>query len=263
MKASGYFLLFVLTQTMYAQDWQLIKRLSLDEQVSAFDADPQGNLYLGTSSGNVLKYQSDLSSPELYSDLANFPVSSIAAWNRLRVFLFFQDEQQFTFIDRFAAQAKPNELREFTEDLIWRCTPGTDNSLWVLSTAYHELRKYNLQTGTLLTALPLHQDLEQVSDLRAHQNFVLLADGEKGIFIFDQYANLLRTVEISGIKHVQVRNEEVVFLAQGFVHRVGLFGDESSHQKLKAPEGAFSGVLDLVGNYAFIGTSEVQLYAPR
>ncbi|RED99529.1 hypothetical protein [Marinoscillum furvescens] len=261
MKASWTIILALIVHFTEAQEWRQVISIKTDVPITAFDADPQGNLYVGTAAGNVIKYAPSLLSRELYSDLANFPVTSIAAWNRLRVFVFFQDDQQFAFLDRFTAQPKINQLESYTHDLIWQCSPGIDNSLWALSTAYHELRKYNLQTRELITALPLQQSLKEVTHIRAYQNLLLVSDKETGIFIFDQYANLQHKINQKGVHHFQIIDGQLLFYAKGQVHRVDLF-QPYSHERLKAPEGAFSAVLDLVGNYAFISPDQIALYSP-
>ena len=44
----------------------------------------------------------------------------------------------------------------FQEEMAQLCTPGVDNSIWVLSTEYNELSKFNIQTRQLSKDLSIH-----------------------------------------------------------------------------------------------------------
>ena len=254
----GIFFLFS-SLSVLGQDWEVIDTLVINEKITSYSIDSQDQIYIGTSSGNLHRFNKDGTESEFYCAIANFPVTSLAAWNRLKVFVFYKSPQEFYYLDRFNTFSNSYDLSEYSSELINECTPGVDNSLWVLSSSYNELRKYNLQTKQLIFATPLDIDVENVTHMRAFQNLVLISDRDEGLYLFDQFGNILTQLEISGIEHFQIGAGSIVFLCDEGIVSLDPF-QPSSYETIKAPSGAFKGFLKSDTNYFLIRSSDVLVY---
>lgn len=197
------------TTLVFGQNWTLVTQTPVPADVVTMELEDSGSLLLGTRSGAVFRYNPAGSSEEVFSEMANSPVSDLVAWNPLRIFIFYRDLQRFALMDRFNTRPVWFDMPHYEAEYAQVVTPGTDNSLWILATASNELKKYDLQNRQLLAATPLRIDLREVTDMVAHKNLIILADKSSGIHFFDQFGNLLRSVKMSGIKTIQLLNGEL------------------------------------------------------
>lgn len=250
---------FTIANFCFAQEWKLVRSIESTETISAASIDPDGQVYLGTEPGRLQRLEPSSDTGESFSDAGNSEVTLIEAWNRFKVFLFFRDQQKIIFLDRFSTKPISYELSAFNINYAWLTTPGVDNSIWIVSTNYNELRKYNLQTRQQLMSAPLDVDISEITHIRAYQNLLIISDKLQGLLIFDQYGNLLKQEEIPGIEYFQIDAGKLVFLAQDNVHILDPF-DTSEHQKIKAPEGAFTKVIVSGNDHYFIARAKILIY---
>lgn len=242
-----------------AQEWSLVKTITQNENITAQSIDPEGRLYIGTSNGNLYRYDQDGSESEFYSSQGNFPVTQVSAWNRFKVFLFFRDPQQFLFLDRFNTTPISYELAGYQAELVTLCTPGTDNSVWTLSAGYHELRKYNTQNKQPITTTPLQADLHTATYMRAYQNLLIISDPRTGLYFFDQYGNLLVKSPWLGVDYFQIWGNQLIFLEGSEIILMDAFAP-GKVQKIKAPQGGFLRVLKSEDRFYFIKENTVYIY---
>lgn len=260
MKANIYISFFLFSISGYAQqEWGLVKTIPIEEQVSSFSIDPEGRIYLGSRFGNLQRLKPNGEKDEYFSGIANSEISFIEAWNKFKVFLFFRDLQKFSLLDRFNTTPIEYDLSAFNIEYAWLAAPGIDNSIWILSTDFNELRKYNIQTKQLIFNTPLSIDVNQATHIRAYQNLLIISDESKGFYIFDLFGNLLRTIEAKGIRYFQILDGKIIYLQNEEVKSLDPFNLITAKQ-IKAPKGAFEGVLISGENYFFIKGSEIKIY---
>ena len=252
-------LLLQLSTGCLAQEWTLVKTITLKNEITAQSVDTDGKIYIGTTAGDMLRYDQDGNETEVYSAIGNFPVTLISAWNRFKVFLYYKSPQQFIFLDRFSTTPITYSLSDYQRNLVTLCAPGIDNSVWVLSADYNELRKYNIQNSNVLLSNPLQINLSNASYMQAYQNLVLISDSQQGIHLFDQYGNLQMSHTEKGVSYFQVVNEQLVFLAGEWITSIDVFRP-GSITKTKAPREGFSNVLKWGDRYYFISKNQVLIY---
>lgn len=251
--------MLVVTMQCVAQDWYVKDTLEFHENITSYSIDPDNRIYIGTSSGSLFRYESTGKESDYYSGIANFEVTSISAWNRFRVFVFFEKPQAFYVLDRFNTISNTYELSEYSDGLISQCTPGVDNSLWALSTSYNELRKYNQHNKQLLFSNPLKINVSQVSHMRAFQNLLIISERTEGIKIFDQFGNLLTEINIPEVDHFQILGGKLVFYSQNQIYSMNPFSPKG-YETVKAPKGAFTGVLKSEEDYFFFQRNRVLIF---
>ncbi len=261
MKTRFLFLVLSLSlfELTHGQTWELVKSISLTDATTSQSIDNQGAIYIGTESGNVIKYDQSGEIIETYSEFGKFPVTIIEAWNRFKPFIFYERPQQFYFIDRFSTSPVMYELSDFYSGLATLCAPGLDNSLWVLSTNFSELKKFDIQTRRLISVNPLRINLNSVTYLRSHKNTLILCDPKSGLYYFDQFGNQLSHNPEIKISTFQVSQNNLLFLQNDSIKTIEL-QFRSFEEKIKAPEQGFINVLKFGNRYVFIRNNELRYY---
>lgn len=260
MKAKLYLYFLLASGLSYGQEWKQIGSVDLKESVSAISVDPDGMAYLGTTEGNLQRLTPSGQQDEYFSAIANSPLTLIEAWNKFKLFLFFRDLQKITFLNRFATTPVVYDLETFDMGYAWLVTPGVDNSIWVLSSNFNELRKYNIQTKQLILTVPLTVDLHQAVHMRAYQNLLIISDKGRGLYLFDQFGNLLQTIDAVGVGYFQIQNGKIIYMQGGSIHLLDPF-HSTRIEKVSIPEGASFEQLLVVGqSYFFVGKNKIMIY---
>ncbi|MFY0606363.1 MAG: hypothetical protein JXR10_06600 [Cyclobacteriaceae bacterium] len=242
------------------QTWNHIKTVGLPEETTNQSMDSDGYLYVGTKSGNILKYDQNGELLETYSDLGKFPVTTVEAWNRMKPFIYYQSAQQFYFLDRFSTTPAMYDLSDFYSGLTTLCAPGFDNSFWVLSANHSELKKFDIQTRRLILENPLQLDLSSASYMRAHRSNLIICDPENGLFYFDQYGNQIAHNPSIKITDFQVSKNDLIYLQSDTVWMVD-YTFQTIVKSVKAPEKASMTVYRFGNQYIFVRKDELIYYS--
>lgn len=262
MNSKGMIIWFAMAiyYPLSAQNWQLEKKIILKESITSCDIDPEARIYVGTSNGNVYRYDANGVESEAYSAISNFPVTMINAWNRFKVFLFYQSSQQFHFLDRFNATPQSYELTEYQTHWATLSAPGTDNSVWILSTKNNELKKFNIQSKQELISNPLTVDLGSASYMRAYQNLLIIADPENGIYQFDRFGNLQNHLNEKGVSYFQIENKKLIYLLDDQIIFRDIYSPQAN-EKIKAPKRGLYQVVKSGDRFFFVGKQSLSIYS--
>jgi hypothetical protein len=188
-----------------------VKEVKLEQQISSISSDSKSSIYIGTFSGNLIRYDQFGEEDEYFSALNNSPLTTVQAWNRLKVFTFFREQQTFAILDRFATSPKTINLKDLNLQYARLFAPGIDNSFWALSTEFRELVKYDDQNLNVLfkIAIGLDMDLQNVSSLRAFKNLLIISDRETGLYIFDQFGTKMGQISEPNIEHIEIKEDKI------------------------------------------------------
>jgi hypothetical protein len=242
-----------------AQEWTFIKSVKLEAPIVSSSMDAQYFLYLADQSGTLGKYDSLGNLLEIYSDMGNMPITTIEAWNRLKIFIYTSSNQQFLFLDRFNTTPVKYELRDFDNSLVSLCTPGVDNSLWVLNTDYNELRKYDLQTRRLISSNPQNQVLAEASYMRAYKNQLIISTPQSGLYFYDQFGNYQMQSQELGAISFQIVKDEIQFIRDGEILKLNRFTGKTI-DIAAVPETNCIAFYQLGNRYIFIKKNELLIY---
>lgn len=261
LKNSLTIFLLIVGTICLGQTWSLKKTISTDQEISAVSIDSKGMFYAGTTSGNIIRYDSLGEEDEYFSQLNNSSLTTIQAWNRLKVFTFFREQQTVAILDRFTTTPRNIFLRDLGLQYAWLFAPGVDNSYWALSTKFKELIKYDDQNLNILfrIILPKEVNVSNASYLRAYKNLLVLVDEKSGLWFFDQYGVLQGNLEISGIHHIQFLDNQILAFDGSEIITIDPFGMKVLERK-KAPGGAFRSVVIRGDWYIFFSDNQISMY---
>ena len=247
-----------------SQAWTLIANQDLTAPIRLVSLDRLNNIYLNDTKGNIFKLDSQAKSVAQYAPSEYGLLSSLEAWSSLRVFLFYQDTQRYTFLDRFLAV---NEFSEFPEDLFnlisW-AAPTADNQLWLLNLSALQLVKFDMKFNSVTLNQPLNQlsdtlDLEPYQ-LNEYQNRVYLGDVNAGILVFDNLGNYLHTLSKVGSDPFHFKGDQFYYLNNGNLHIQGLYRAE--HKAIDLPSNGkdYDHVMLLEQSTVLISGNQLEIY---
>lgn len=220
---------------MNSQGWKLDKTIELTETPSSYSVDVQGNIYLGYAHGKMTKYNSDGEELLNYSLSNQSKISLIEAINSLKIFLFYQDNQQITILDRFSAVPKNYHLRELGVDFGMMACPSPDNHYWVIENNPQRLKKIDPNTGSLVMEIQVSLG-DDIYFMRSLQNLLIVCEGTH-LYLFNQFGSLLNTIKLPGTRYAQMAGDHLlVFDGNGFRQIDPLTGKIISTTKSPNPE---------------------------
>ena len=230
-----------------SQDWSLISEQKLEFKVEVCSIDRFGNIYLSDSRGNIRKLDPlgnimAQFAPPQYGEL-----SVLESWATLRIFLFYDDLQQYGFLDRFLNPAEFLAIPPNLFGLIILAAPSSDNQLWLLDSRPLNLYKFDINFNSITLSQPLYQ-LSDTSEVKPYhlieyQNRVYLGDGDSGILVFDNLGNYLQTLPKPGAERFYPWRETLYHLSQNKLRLLSIYDKNEQVIELPDPETAYRHVL--------------------
>lgn len=254
--------IFILTSIMsFSQGWKLIDSIKTSQTIVSTSVDSKGFFYVGTSSGSIIRYDINGEEDEYFSELNNSSVTNIQAWNRLKVFSFFREQQTVSILDRFTTTPKNIYLRDLQLQYAWLFAPGIDNSYWALSAELKELIKYDDQNLNILFRIPLKNNIKinNASFLRAYKNLLLLVDEQTGVWVFDQYGDFRGVISEKGIKQIEIKNNLLITTNGDEFLEIDPFDLKVTKRK-NMPKGSFWAVVVSDNKFVFFGQKRICIY---
>lgn len=247
----AFFFISSLWFSGYAQSWIITDSVEIEQRISAFAIDQNSMIYLGTEAGNILRFDERGNLDQLFSEINYSSVTIIEPWNRLKVFLFFRENQVMVFLDRFSTYTNETRLNSLDVGFGKLATIGVDNSFWVLESYTNELRKYST-TGSLIFSTPLgNLDLENASHIRSYKNLLIILDAKKGVFLFDQFGNLIAQLAIEGARYFHLHKGRIITYDGKQIIEFNPF-KPSEIIRIEGPSDQFIGLLKSEDKYFFI-----------
>ncbi|MBF9252271.1 hypothetical protein I2I11_03110 [Pontibacter sp. 172403-2] len=241
MKASSYlFTFWLLTIPALAQKQapQLLFSHSIPaSSPTAISQDRSGNVYLLDDKYNLLRLD-PLGRPiDTFSPPTRGRISTIEAWNPMKMLLFYQDRQDVMLLDRFMRPISSINLTDVNYQGIAKAASlAADDGFWLFDETNVTLSKLDahLRKPVIETPLNLILDKEHfdVRMLREYQNMVYLLDYNSGIFVFDNLGNYLKKLPLTGVSYIGFRNNELYFVQKDELHFLDLYTLEEHVQPL-------------------------------
>lgn len=222
----------------FGQEWELLDSQTLELPVRMVSADRFNNIYINDSKGNIRKLDSvghpiALFAPQQFGKLTN-----LESWSSLRLFLFYEDTQRYTFLDRYLAAAEFYEFPNGKFGFIRLAAPSSDNQIWLLDLRPLSLTKFDMT----FNEVTFSQSLNQLSDtldlnpyqLVEYQNRVYLGDIKIGVLVFDNLGNYQRTLGKTESSQFHLWEDQLYYLTDHHLHILSIYSDQE--QSIKLPD---------------------------
>lgn len=206
--------------------------VSLDNRANIFYSDTKGNVFKIDDSGKVVNQYSPLFQGRLHQLDASFT---------MLLFLFSADLQQVIVLDSHLAPLHHISFQDESVGIVRAAALGNNNVFWLFDEADLSLKKYDYRRGEILQVQPLSPllggDKIQVIDIKETQNLVFITVKDRGLFIFDNQANLIKKFDILLHHQLTVMNDHIYFVEGVYMHRLNIYSGEKTLLKLPTISG--------------------------
>ncbi len=204
---------FVLT--ISAQTIEIVKTVQL-RLVDKVSYDRYFNLYISDLEGTITKYNQEGDSLLAYSPSKTGSITSLEAWNTIRVFAFYKDFQQFGLFDRFLGPLPKIDLPEEQIGFGRIATVSANNQIWFFDDSDFSLKKYDTEQLKVISKtncdLILNaQDYDLVM-MKEYQNQLFVLDRINGILVFDNFGNFKKKITIPALEYFGFYKDELYYL---------------------------------------------------
>lgn len=216
----------------YSQILEKIKSIQL-RSIDKVSYDRYYNIYVSDLEGNITKYNKEGDSLLSYSPIKPGNITSLEAWNSIRIFAFYKDFQQFTLFDRFLGPLPKIDLPEELTGFGRVATVSADNQIWIFDDSEFSLKKYDIERLTLISKtncdLILNANDYDIIMLKEYQNQLYIIDKINGILIFDNFGNFKKKILEKNIDYVAFYKDELYYLNKDELLFLNLYlGDKRS-----------------------------------
>ena len=218
---------------------------------------------------NIHKLDSLGQSLAIYAPQQFGKLTTLDTWASLRAFLFYENTQQYVFLDRYLAASEFSGFPIDQFGFVGLSCSSSDNQIWVLDLRPLQLTKYHAN----FNEITLTQSLTQLSDtlelnpyqMVEFQNRVYLGDSEIGILVFDNLGNYLRTLEKSGSSQFHLWENKLYYLTESHIQVQSLYSDQKESIPLPDQDTNYQHVLFLGTKTVLIAGNKLSFfrYKPR
>ncbi|MER2996179.1 hypothetical protein [Pontibacter populi] len=195
---------------------------------TAISTDRSGSVYLLNPRRNIVQLDSLGRLVTLFSPTNNARVTTIDAWNPMKVLAFYADRQELLLLDRFLTPITSVALADFEiNNTVKAAALSSDDGFWLFDETDFKLSKLDLRLRKVTIETPLNLVLDRnkfdIRMLREYQNQVYLLDYNSGIYVFDNLGNYKQKLPITGVSHIGFLNNELYYVKEGSLHLYDLY----------------------------------------
>ncbi|SIT91510.1 hypothetical protein [Pontibacter indicus] len=233
LRAVLYLLLGVLAIPAFAQqpDSSVTLTFSHSFAISSpttVSAARNGNIFLMDPAQNLFVLDTTGKAVNTFSPPSRGRISAVEAWNPMKVFLFYEDRQELTLLDRFMRPIANTRLTDLGYmGSVQAATFTSDDSFWLFNESDFTLSKLDLRYQKPIIETPLDLILDKarfdVRFIREYQNMVYLLDYNGGIYVFDNLGNYKKKLPFTGVSYISFKGNELYFVKDNALHFFDLY----------------------------------------
>lgn len=217
------FLLFCAAHSDAQQDSSYHLQRTFSDQISDFNVDNIGNVYLLFQNGQLKKIKANGDSLAVFNNVRRFGKPfSIDVSNPLKVLLYYKDFGTIVVLDRLLNNLAVLDLRSQNLLQINAVGQSYDNNIWIFDGLENKLKKIG-DDGKLLDQ---SADLRMVFDstpspaiITDQDQLVYLYDPLKGVYIFDYYGGFKGKIPFVGWSDFRVINKSFFGRDRRYLYR--------------------------------------------
>lgn len=223
-----------------AQDVSKVKSFQLAFEPITASIDRQGHLYFASARGAIEKYDQEGKLEYHYSPQMKAEPSLLEAWQGLRVFVYYDNFQEYLFLNRFLTDSERYDLGDFNlSQFNGVATLSADNNLWTVDSNNLMLRKVDLQNGEVLLdnnlALTLSESDLKPSYLREYQNLLFFSNQNGGILVFDNLGNFVEKLAAPALSFFSFSKNELIYLNKNKLTLIDIYKKEKREIEFDLP----------------------------
>ncbi|WP_229733907.1 hypothetical protein [Pontibacter amylolyticus] len=215
-----------------------------------------GSVYLMDTGQNLFVLDTLGRPVNTFSPPSRGRITAVEAWNPMKVFLFYEDRQELTLLDRFLRPIANTRLTDLGYmGNVQAATLTSDDSFWLFNESDFTLSKLDLRYQKPIIETPLNLILDKarfdVRFIREYQNMVYLLDYNSGIYVFDNLGNYKKKLPFTGVSYISFKGNELYFLKDNALHFFDLYKLQERTLSLPADKNYLSALISNNTLYLF------------
>lgn len=229
------FSLFAISGFGQQQKWSPLSQIAV-EGLDLVSLDIRGNIFYSDTDGNVFKLDDSEQVVNHYSPVLQGRLSQLDAFSTVVLFLFSADLQQVTLLDSHLSPVQTISFQDEAIGIVKAAALGNNHIFWLFDEVDLSLKKYDYRRGEILQVQPLAPllggDEIEVVEILERQNLVLMNIKDRGVYVFDNQANLIKKHDLRLNQPLAVYNGHIYFVQNNHIHRMDIYSGEESVLKL-------------------------------
>ena len=219
---------------------------------TALYADPIGSFYLIENKRSIAKYSPLGVALFRYSNNRHGDIGWMDTTDPFHIQVYYPDFKKLILLDNDLSELESYDL--FALGLYDHPGIGLsyDNNFWLFDSNTGQIKKIDKRGDLLLESDNIFYELDaapQPSRVVETKKYVLVQDRNQGIFVFDQFAKYIKQLKIPVPELFQIRNDRLLFLADGALQIVGL--NDGRRAQLPLPAADQISHVQYTGDYLY------------
>ncbi|MEP0710576.1 hypothetical protein [Algoriphagus sp.] len=194
--------------------------------------DTKDQLFASTIAGDIYLYSQNGKQINVFSPARQGRLAQLEASWTVTIFSFSADLQEYRILDRFLNPLAEEGFNLAEINLAKAATMGNNNVVWVWDESDLSLKSMDYLRNVVIQSQPLNlivnsEDLN-VSEIREFKNRLFMNVPESGVYIFDNQGNLMRKIDVTGIKKLCYYNEHLLWIDGQKLMALSLTTNETS-----------------------------------
>jgi hypothetical protein len=260
------FILLLATASAAAQKTDSSKLLLIKEYniiATDFNVDQMGNIYVLSKNNQLKKYNDKGDSIAVYNlSKRNGKLTAIDVTNPLKLLLYFKDFSTIITTDRLLQVTNTIDLRKFNIYQVNTIATSYDGQYWFYDEQEAKIKKINDQGKITQQTVDLRQVLKKLptpQKIINNDNLLYVYDKQQGVFVFDYYGALKKTVPFNNCENVYIYNQTIY----GFNADTLYKQNTTQNKSIKIPIPVLPKIIKTVvasGNIYFLHSKGIYVY---
>ena len=198
-----------------AQTYTLLKTIT--QKTQAFTTDALQNVYIITPENTLIKYDTDGNEVFRYAAKTNGKLETIDASNPFNILLYYPDFQTLVTLDRTLTETGTYNLYDLQIAQPTAVALSDVNEIWIYDNAPFQLRKFVKETNfwKQTSHFSVQFPNSKPNGMIAKDGSVYLNVPTYGIYVFDNYGHLDKTLSIKNITDFQWFDNQIIYRQNG------------------------------------------------
>jgi len=208
------------TAIIFAQpaDSTYILIKTIEVKAKDFTTDKLQQIYVVTPDNEVIKYDTEGNETFRYNNKTLGELAHIDVTNPFSIMLYYPEFMNIITLDRTLNLTGQFNLYDLNLLYVKGVGMSNDNNIWVYDDALFKLKKIDHEGHTIVES-------DNLSLLLGHSispNFILekeqtvyVNDPQLGIFLFDVFAEYIKTLDFKGLTDFQVYADQLIYFQDG------------------------------------------------
>ena len=227
----------------------------IETKAQYFTTDALRNVYVVTDENILVKYDGDGNEVFRYVGKINGKLGSVDASSPFNILLYYPDFQTLVTLDRSLNETGVYDLYDFEAAQPAAVALSEDNSVWMYDMGVAQLKKFVRETNFWKATDHYGAQFPQSRPNRivARAGAVYLNVPSFGLYVFDQFGHLEKTLELKDVSDFQIFDDLIVYQQAG---EYFAFNQQTlTSSKIALPEG--------IGHISSIRVEKGRLFVQR